>query len=90
MTYYGRFRRSELYTLLARINYHLQQWVRHKYRRLRPTRAMERAWKRVTAQYPVGLEYSIMAVTSVFSQQRGLVRRRSDTRPGRRIGPRIG
>jgi hypothetical protein len=48
----GRFRRSELYTLLARINYHLQQWVRRKYRRLRPTRAMQRAWKRVTTQYP--------------------------------------
>ena len=53
MAYYGRFRRSELYPLLARINWHLQQWARHKYRRLRPQRAMQRAWERVTAQYPM-------------------------------------
>ena len=52
MAYYGKFRRSELYSLLARINYYLRKWVRAKYKRLRPVRAMLRAWERVTAQYP--------------------------------------
>ncbi|MBV8432393.1 MAG: group II intron reverse transcriptase/maturase [Solirubrobacterales bacterium] len=52
MTSYGAFRRSELYPLLARINYHIQQWMRRKYRRLRPVKAMLAAWERVTAQYP--------------------------------------
>jgi group II intron reverse transcriptase/maturase len=52
MAYYGRFRHSELHPLLARINYHVQKWIRAKYRRLRPFKAMVRAWKRVTAQTP--------------------------------------
>jgi hypothetical protein len=52
MAYYGRFRRSELFPLLARINYHVQKWIRAKYRRLRPFKAMVRAWNRVSAQMP--------------------------------------
>ncbi len=52
MNSYGRFRRSALYPLLARINYHIQQWMRRKYKRLRPVKAMLAAWERVTAQYP--------------------------------------
>ena len=40
MHYYGRFRHSELHSLLARINYHVQEWIRAKYRRLRPFKAM--------------------------------------------------
>ena len=52
MTYYGRFRPSALCTLLARINHHVQQWIRAKYKRLRPARAMLRAWERVTTQNP--------------------------------------
>ena len=52
MAYYGKFRRSELYSLLARINYHVRKWVRAKYKRLRPVRAMLRAWKRVATQNP--------------------------------------
>ena len=52
MAYYGKFRKSGLYSLLARINYYLRKWVRAKYKRLRPVRAMLRAWERVTAQYP--------------------------------------
>jgi RNA-directed DNA polymerase len=52
MAYYGKFRPSGLYTLLARINYHIQEWVRAKYKKLRPVRAMQRAWRRVTAQNP--------------------------------------
>ena len=38
MAYYGRFRHSELHPLFARINYHVQEWIRRKYRRLGPTR----------------------------------------------------
>jgi RNA-directed DNA polymerase len=52
MAYYGRFRHSELHPLLARINYRVQQWIRAKYRRLRPYRAMKRAWDRITTQMP--------------------------------------
>lgn len=52
MACYGRFRRSVLDPLLARINHHVQEWIRRKYRRLRPYRAMKRAWNRITAQMP--------------------------------------
>ena len=52
MNYYGKFRRSGLYPLLARINYHVQKWLRAKYKRLRPVRVMLRAWERITAQDP--------------------------------------
>jgi RNA-directed DNA polymerase len=52
MNSYGRFYRSALYPLLARINYHIQRWIRHKYKRLRPVKVMRKAWKRITAQYP--------------------------------------
>jgi RNA-directed DNA polymerase len=52
MAYYGRFRRSVLDPLLARINHHVQKWIRRKYRRLRPYRAMKRAWNRITTQTP--------------------------------------
>jgi RNA-directed DNA polymerase len=52
MAYYGRFRQSGLHPLLARINYHVQEWIRAKYRRLRPLKAMKRAWNRITAQMP--------------------------------------
>jgi len=52
MDYYGRYRKSELYPLLARINYHVWKWIRAKYKRLRPVKAMIRAWKRVITQNP--------------------------------------
>jgi len=39
MQYYGRFYRSALYPLLARINAYLVRWIRHKYRRLAGVRA---------------------------------------------------
>jgi group II intron reverse transcriptase/maturase len=52
MGYYGRFRHTELYPLLARINHHVQEWARAKYKKLRAARAMGRAWDRVTTQYP--------------------------------------
>ena len=52
MAYYGRFRHSVLDPLLARINHHVQKWIKRKYRRLRPYRAMKRAWNRITTQTP--------------------------------------
>ena len=52
MAYYGRYRRSELFPLLARVNYYLQKWLRAKYRRLKGFKAMIRAWDRVTTQSP--------------------------------------
>jgi RNA-directed DNA polymerase len=52
MNYYGRFGRSELYPLLARINHYIQRWLRNKYRRLQRTTALRAAWKRVTRQSP--------------------------------------
>lgn len=48
----GAFRKGGLYSLLARINYHVQEWVRAKYKRLRPVRALQRAWNRVITQNP--------------------------------------
>lgn len=57
MSYYGRYHRSALYPLLARVNYHVQQWLRHKYRRLRPLKALHRAWKRATTQNPRALPH---------------------------------
>jgi RNA-directed DNA polymerase len=55
--YYGKFYRSELEPLLARINHHVQQWARAKYKRLRSRKALQRAWERVTAQYPALLPH---------------------------------
>jgi RNA-directed DNA polymerase len=52
MAYYGRYQRSGLFPLLARINYHVQKWLRAKYRRLKGFKAMIRAWNRVTTQSP--------------------------------------
>jgi RNA-directed DNA polymerase len=52
MACYGRYRKSGLYCLLARINHHIQQWARAKYKRLRPIRAMLRAWRRIITQHP--------------------------------------
>ena len=40
----GRYNRSELYPLLARINHYIQRWLRKKYRRLRSLKALGRAW----------------------------------------------
>lgn len=57
MNYYGRYNRSALYPLLARVNYHVERWLRAKYRRLRPLKALRRAWKRVTTQNPQALPH---------------------------------
>ena len=53
MQYYGKFYKSELYPLLYRINDYLVRWMRKKYRRVRPLKKAERAWKRLMSQYPM-------------------------------------
>jgi hypothetical protein len=52
MHYYGRYNRSRLYRLLARINHYIQQWMRAKYRKLRRLKAMLKVWDRLIRQYP--------------------------------------
>lgn len=52
MTYYGRFYRSALYPLLARINHYMMRWLRKKYRRLRSLKAARAAWERAASQNP--------------------------------------
>jgi RNA-directed DNA polymerase len=71
MAYYGRFRHSELHPLLARINWHVQEWIRAKYRRLRPYKAMKRAWNRITAQSPGLLPYWHLETGPGTSQPNG-------------------
>jgi group II intron reverse transcriptase/maturase len=52
MNYYGRYHRSQLYPLLARINYHLMKWLRAKYKRLRNRKVLQKAWERAITQNP--------------------------------------
>ncbi|MFE6612824.1 group II intron reverse transcriptase/maturase [Amycolatopsis sp. NPDC057786] len=52
MQYYGRFRRSALYPLLARINAYLVRWIRKKYRRLQALRTAQRKLVEITHRYP--------------------------------------
>lgn len=52
MNYYGQFYRSELYSLLRRINGYLVRWMRKKYKRLRTFKKAFAAWERTTRQYP--------------------------------------
>jgi RNA-directed DNA polymerase len=52
MQYYGRFYRSALYPLLARINAYLVQWIRKKYKRLAGLRKALRSLAGAAARYP--------------------------------------
>jgi group II intron reverse transcriptase/maturase len=52
MNYYGAFCRSELYSLLARINAYLMRWLRNKHKRLRGRKKARQAWERVVAGWP--------------------------------------
>jgi group II intron reverse transcriptase/maturase len=52
MQYYGHFRRSALYPLLARINAYLVRWIRKKYRRLQALRTAQRKLAEITHRYP--------------------------------------
>ena len=52
MQYYGRFYRSKLSPVLARINAYLVRSIRNKYRRYDPTRAARRTLAEITSGYP--------------------------------------
>jgi len=52
MQYYGRFYRSKLSPVLARINAYLVRWIRNKYRRLDRTRAAHARLAELAAGQP--------------------------------------
>lgn len=52
MQYYGRFRRSAMYPLLARINAYLVRWIRKKYKRLQGAHKANRKLREITLRYP--------------------------------------
>jgi group II intron reverse transcriptase/maturase len=52
MQYYGRFYRSALYPLLARINSYLVRWIRRKYKRLRALRKAIECLKGIALRHP--------------------------------------
>jgi group II intron reverse transcriptase/maturase len=52
MRYYGRFRRSAMYPLLARINAYLVRWIRKKYRRLQGAHNANRKLREIATRYP--------------------------------------
>ena len=52
MTYYGRFYRTELNTLLRRINTYLVRWARRKFRRLRSFKKARRWWHGLLQRQP--------------------------------------
>jgi RNA-directed DNA polymerase len=52
MQYYGRFRRSALSPLLARINAYLVRWIRKKYKRLQETHKAHRKLREITQRNP--------------------------------------
>ena len=52
MTYYGRFYRSAMYRLLARVNTYLMRWAARKYRRLRAFKRCKPWWAGVTERHP--------------------------------------
>ena len=60
ITYYGRFYRSKVITLLARLNRHLERWASHKYKGYTRRKAAARlvevatAWPRLFAHWHAG------------------------------------
>jgi RNA-directed DNA polymerase len=52
MNYYGEFNRSEMYSLLERINTYLMRWARKKYRRLRTWKRFKAWWRGITEREP--------------------------------------
>ena len=52
MTYYGRYYKTALDSLLRRINNYLMRWAQRKYKRLRPFRKARRWWHELTARQP--------------------------------------
>jgi len=52
MTYYGAFRRSELYPLLRRVNTYLMRWLMNKLARYRTWKKATQAWTDAAARKP--------------------------------------
>jgi RNA-directed DNA polymerase len=52
LNYYGRFYRSALYGLLARINAYLVRWLRAKYKPLRAAKTAHRKLREIAEAYP--------------------------------------
>ncbi|HLK01491.1 MAG TPA: group II intron reverse transcriptase/maturase [Streptosporangiaceae bacterium] len=52
MTYYGRFYRTALNSLLQRINTYLVRWAKRKYKRLRTFKKIRKWWEWLTARQP--------------------------------------
>jgi RNA-directed DNA polymerase len=52
MTYYGRFYRTALNSLLQRINTYLVRWAKRKYKRLRTFKKVRKWWAGLTARQP--------------------------------------
>jgi RNA-directed DNA polymerase len=52
MTYYGKFYRTALNSLLQRINTYLVRWAKRKYRRLRSFKKVRTWWEGLTARQP--------------------------------------
>jgi RNA-directed DNA polymerase len=52
MNYYGRFYRTELHSLLRRINTYLVRWARRKFRRLRAFKRGKRWWNGLLQRQP--------------------------------------
>ncbi len=52
MNYYGRFRRSALYPLLARINTYLMRWASQKHKRLRTFNRLHAWWSGILDRDP--------------------------------------
>jgi hypothetical protein len=52
MQYYGRFYRSAMYPVLARINAYLVRWIRKKYARLKASKKAHRKLLEITKRYP--------------------------------------
>jgi RNA-directed DNA polymerase len=52
MQYYGKFYRSKMHSLLARINVYLMRWIRKKYKRLRAKGKAFRRWRGIVARFP--------------------------------------
>src|SRR5207302_2908728 len=52
MNYWGHFYRSEMFTLLQRINTYLMRWARLKYKRLRGFKRLKAWWDRVVKRAP--------------------------------------
>jgi RNA-directed DNA polymerase len=52
MQYYGRFYRTELYSILQRINTYLMRWARKKYKRLQAFKRLHAWWKGVGLRNP--------------------------------------